>query len=931
LLSLNLKFMKIRPWLFIALFITTGVSCLAQDSTFLFRAVSKLKLQPGTEKVYLHLDKPSYYPGDTIWYKAYVLTGAEHKLSGLSGVLEVELINSKDSVISRQTLRIVAGLAWSEFVLPRKIPGIYHIRAYTNWMRNQGPASFYFTSIQAGGSVQPVPPKQLAAEPHIDVQFFPEGGELVSGLRSRVAFKAVNNNGAGEDIKGTVEDNDGNVVADIATQHLGMGVFALMPQAGKTYHAVITKFGETSYTVNLPPVRDAGFTLSVDNKERDSIFIKIAVNDKLFSGKQNSVFYLVAQSGGRVYYTTEGKLASPVFAARVARSRFPSGIVQFTLFSQEGEPINERLAFVMNDDTMKMKLTNVASSYAPRQKVSIGIESHPGEKDSLIGSFSVSVINESRVFVNETAESTILNNILVTSELKGYIEQPNYYFTNINGQKQADLDVLMLTQGYRRFEWKKVLGDTVEPIIYQPQQGLELDGTLKTPSGKPVPNGKVTFAATRDGVVTDTTTDVDGNFRFTNLNVSDTAKIVLRARKEHNSSNVAIFVKQPDYPLVVKNTKDNIRIADSITPEMQKNINEYREQRKQDSLKNGIVLKEVVIKGKKAPKPDTYNGYGTSYEYDVDMRRLNGENTVKDALPMIIPGAWYQLGKITYDFNPVTLIIDGLVQKGDQIDYYAPREIDNIRMIDATNMRPAMLVITTKRFAGTDTASTTLKEVVIKAHRTVKAPDLSQSQSLHQGAADQVIMEDQMGPGIDLSDRLNGRAFGVSFKSNGSPMNNRNRGGMSVIVDGNVLSSGSLNNINSNDVYSIEVLRSGAARSIYGTSIEAGGALVITMKHGGENKYLTSADPAGLITYRFNGYHRSRVFYSPKYDHPKTETETFDSRSTIYWNPNIITGKDGKASFEYYNADTKGTYRVVIEGIDEEGRLGRAVYRYQVQ
>ena len=108
--------------------------------------------------------------------------------------------------------------------------------------------------------------------------------------------------------------------------------------------------------------------------------------------------------------------------------------------------------------------------------------------------------------------------------------------------------------------------------------------------------------------------------------------------------------------------------------------------------------------------------------------------------------------------------------------------------------------------------------------------------------------------------------------------------------------------------------------------------MVITMKHGSEHNYLTSENPSGLISYVFKGYYAARAFYSPKYDKPNTGNyQTADLRSTIYWNPNIITGKDGKASFEYYNADTKGTYRVVIEGIDDNGNIGRQVYRYKVE
>jgi hypothetical protein len=178
--------------------------------------------------------------------------------------------------------------------------------------------------------------------------------------------------------------------------------------------------------------------------------------------------------------------------------------------------------------------------------------------------------------------------------------------------------------------------------------------------------------------------------------------------------------------------------------------------------------------------------------------------------------------------------------------------------------------------------------------------------------------------------------LGVRFASDGTPSSTRNpsiRGipTMSVIIDGIILSGQSLNDISKDDVYSVEVLRSGAAKAIYGTGIEPGGALIITTRRTADPRYVTSTIPAGLITYPFKGFHVKRIFYSPKYDHPKKDGERFDSRSTIYWNPNIITGIDGKAAFEYYNADTKGTYRVVVEGIDDDGKLCRAGYRYKVE
>jgi len=1080
--------MKIRHYLLFLCFITISLNASAQtdSSAFLRKAAIRLEQLPATEKVYLHLDKPNYFGGDTIWYKAYTVIGAHHQLSALSGVLFVELISPTDSIVRRETLHLVSGIAWGEFALPDSYkPGNYHIRAYTNWMRNAGPEHFYNQRVKIGGMQSSLTAVKQTLQANPDVQFFPEGGQLVIGVRSRVALKAINANGFGEDVKGTIEDNDGNVVTDFATQHLGMGVFAFIPQSGKTYKAKIAGPGETGFTVALPKALEEGFTMTLNNRAPDSIFVKVAVNQSTFNGQKNNAFYIIARNGGKIYYTAQAKLNGLVYAAKVAKSRFPSGIVQFTLFSQSGEPVAERIAFIKNADSLKLNLAQSAQRYAVRQPVKVSLEAKDHNDAPIRGSFSVSVINESRTGVDENAESTILNNLLLTSELKGYIEQPNYYFTNVTDETKANLDLLMLTQGYSRFEWKQALNNATPAITYQPEKWLELAGTLKTPAGKPVPNGKITLAAMYANMVIDTATDADGNFKFTDLSLPDSTKVILRARKQHNGSNVAIYVKQQDYPAVQKNSIKTGNTA-GLTPEMAQSPDAYQPPFKQDSLNTVQPLKEVVIKDRPIAKPDVYNHYGTSLEYDADMKRLNREFvTIKDGLASLIPGLSFVNGKLLYEFNDAIVLIDGFEHSVDDIDRYSPAEIDNIRMISATGSppafnipnhspvksdntgrvspkgnTPALLIINTKRYEGTDTASTVLKQVTIRDGRTSK-PDmynnhgavmeydvdieklnaeyvdirrsltylipglagnadlfyyedpqkkrpvkfiidgfvrtaadldlyspkevesirlvaatglahptlilttkryagtdtakivklkqvdinggktaktfgLTNSDNLNgPGNADQVIMGDKVEGCITLSDCLNGKVFGVTFK-NGIPYSirsqNRLGGGspMVVIVDGIVMTGDHLDDLNASDVNSIEVLRSGAFLAVYGTNAP-GGALVITTKRGGQSTYVTSEAPAGLITYPFNGFYKARAFYRPKYNPASSDTQKPDLRGTIYWQPNIITDKDGKAVFEYNNNDTKGIYRVVVEGIDDNGNLGRLVYRYKVE
>jgi hypothetical protein len=312
----------------------TATAFAQQDSSLLTKAVTNLKATYGAkpvEKVYLHLDKPNYIPGDTLWFKAYTVVGKTHSLSALSGVLYVELISPKDSVIKRIVLRLTSGIAWGDFALPGKLtPGNYNIRVYTAWMRNAGPDYFYNQRVNIGG----ITPGELAAPAakiNPDVQFFPEGGELVNGIRSKVAFKAVNPNGSGENIKGSIIDNEGAMVAEFESTHAGMGIFAILPQPGKTYSAKVALADGRAFASPLPKALDAGYVLSVNNAGKDSLFLRVSANGPQFQAKQNTAFFLVGQSGGEVYYTASGMLKTPIFGARIDKARFPSGIVQFTL------------------------------------------------------------------------------------------------------------------------------------------------------------------------------------------------------------------------------------------------------------------------------------------------------------------------------------------------------------------------------------------------------------------------------------------------------------------------------------------------------------------------------------------------------------------------------------------------------------------------
>jgi hypothetical protein len=476
-------------------------------------------------------------------------------------------------------------------------------------------------------------------------------------------------------------------------------------------------------------------------------------------------------------------------------------------------PLCERLLFIQNYDQLSLEVTTNKLNYATREKVKVSLNAKNRADSVARGHFSVSVIDESKVPIDENAESTILTNLLLTSELKGTIEQPNYYFTNITNKKQEELDLVMLTHGYRRFEWELVLNGKYPQPVYKPGKALEISGVAKSLLGKPLAKAKVSLISFRGGPFITSTTDDKGRFNFSNLVFIDSAHFILQA---------------------------------------------------------------VNAKGKNRTQL-TYNEFKPLMIPTVTLQA--------DNLNSIIPAAYLENNE---------------------------KQQEELNRLGLGKGR-------------------TLKEVKIND---IKRDDKYETQSLAgAGHADQVMHAKDIGYGAFLASNLDGRLRGITFASStdargGIPYLRVGASGpMLVVLDGMRMHSGfGINEINISSVATVEVLRF-AGTSIYG--MDAGnGVLIITTKRGGEDDGDNSGS-IGILPIKVTGYCIAREFYSPKYESTTTNSRP-DLRSTIYWNPELATDKDGNASFNYYNADGHGSYRVVIEGIDENGNIGRQVYRYKV-
>jgi len=901
----------------VCLLTTVSLTVFAQNDSIPLKTIIEKSAQFSqnypTEKVYMHFDKPYYAVGDTIWFKAYV-TLEQHQLSAISKIVYVDMINSRDSVVQSLRLPVVSGSASGSIALPQLtfIEGNYHIRAYTNWMRNFDQSYFFTKNITVGSiadkdnpinthvsfintvtnDVEKISTKitykdqdgmaysnrkvtwkvqsddetidkgkgvtdangilditfqsnkhgafeaadlitqieinykktitnnfslKTASKPK-DVQFFPEGGNMLSGIRTRVAFKAINSNGLGVDIKGTVVDETNKEVAQFSSQHLGMGMFIFQPESGKSYKANVTFPDGTQSTYDLPRVLDEGIYLSVNNNNPDTVVIKLASNPDFLQKFANTRFYIVAQSGGAVYYAAQTSLQSLVYSASIPKSKFPTGILQFSLLTSEGDPISERLVFIQRNDLLNVALNTDRAIYPTRSRVKMNL-TVKNKEVPVTGSFSLSVIDESKVPFNEDAETTILSSLLLSSDLKGYIENPNYYFNHVDAKRVADLDLLMLTQGYSKFSYSDIIADKNPSIFFLPEQGINITGTLRTNTGIPVSRGNVHMIIPDKIFSTDAITDNSGNFKFSNIAFTDSSQVILNAKNNANGRNMVITTNGDTFPAPGRNVNspDNIVNIDSTLAVYLRNS-----KRQYSTVR---VLKEVVIKAKSE------------------------------------------------------------VKKPSHLDYSA-------------------------------------------------LTGLSQE-------ADHVINGDQLTGCNFLIECLRGAAFGLTFDNNEFYISrDYNQGNKSTPVaiyyNGGPVDESFLETLDPKTVESVEIFLNDGLSSINKMS-NTKGVLVVNGKKMPKGEKISLSQlrdmlpKTNIITITPMGYAKVREFYMPKYNVAKPNPTISDLRTTIYWNPKIITDATGKASFDFYNADGKGNYRAVLEGIDGDGNLAHYVYRYKVE
>lgn len=864
------------------------------------------------EKVYLHLDKPYYTVGDDIWFKGYVTIGPYNNLSGLSKILYVDFINPADEIVQSIRLPLIAGVTMGDFRLADSLmEGNYRIRAYSNWMRNFDSDIFYdrtlpignarsdniithssfsydnssathavnteitFTDLKGGpladmsinyqvimesrnigrgrektneigqiafgfenkqpfnlknGKVElaiQTPEKQTisktiplkATSNENSIRFFPESGHLVAGNLTKVGFKALRSEGLGVGVTGYLADGDGTRITEFESVYAGMGSFSFIPQAGQRYTATVIYEDGTEIQEDFPEVASSGYALAVNNELEKNIFVQAFASSDLVEGQEIT---LMLQRNANVFYASKSKFVKNEMVFSIPRENIPAGLIQLTLFSPTMQPLAERTLFNANESALlPITLSADKEIYGAREKATMRIAVDHAVDSGYVAVLSASVIDLARVPLGEYNDGNIYASLLLSADIKGYIETPEYYFEDIDISKKRQLDNLMLTQGWSRINWRDLMAGKTPSITYHPEQDLRISGVVTKRDGKtPVPKAKVTILSTSDiSAVIDTVTGDDGRFNFDRLLFYDNTRFLVQARDERGRRNVEVQLDESPKLQVTRN-----RNAPDATVNVNQSISTY--------LKN-------------------------TQEQFQEMER--------------------------YGLKERTILLE---------EVKVTREVD-------------------------------------------KSPTRHSSNLNGPGRADQIIVADELMMGCPTLDIcLQGRLLGVIFR-NGMAYSTRSAGmsdlPMQIVLDGMFMEAEALSIINPFDVETVEVLRRPENTAIYGMR-GGGGVLVITTKRGDSGAYGRDLHTPGIATHSPQGYYEVREFYAPDYSVPVDSLEGMrDLRTTIHWEPHLVTDSDGNTSFEFYTAESGGTYRIVVEGLDVDGRLGRAVHYITVK
>lgn len=779
-----------KKCILIFIFSIFSITSFAQDFQSTFQKFNGAYVP---DRIHIHFDKTSYAAGDTVWFKAYLVQGilpAEK-----SKTLYIDWSDKDGKIISRTISPIVAGVTYGQIALPTDYASEFlHVKAYTKWMLNFDSSCLYNNDLRV---INPRKAGSTNEKLRILFNLFPEGGNLVAGLRNKIAFKATDQYGRPAVVTGNIMVN-GSVGEKIKPIHDGMGYFYLTPKVGDRYTLSWKGPNGTSGTVPFPGIAGQGVVLQVRDSTNNKVFYINSTDQAV------KTVHIIGTMYQQAVFNIERNLEQGKAEGIIPAAQLPSGILTITVLDENYHPLSERITFINNDEyrfETEMNVAHWGLNKRAKNEIEITIP------DSTVANLSVSVTDNA---IDYDTTHSIISDLLLSSELKGKVYNPVFYFTGNPDSTAPMLDLVMLTNGWRKISWTSLAKGEL-PVIRYPS-----DSTYETISGK-----------------------IYGALPSQLSNAGDIILIV--NQKNKNEWLTAPIQRDGSF-----NARD-FMLFDTATV--------YYQPPKKAQLKNITVQ---FMQDRLAPLPATKSGTG-DFIPNPDTTGLSRHSVLSEALQ-------------------------------DELKFFKGKVLENIT-VTARPKTPEETLdqkYASGLFSGSDGRGFDLRT----------DPSVNAYQSIF--------------------DYLQGRVAGVIITPGNPPSVTWRGGSPALFLNEMPVDADMLSNIPVSDIAYVKVLNPPFMGAVGGGG---NGAIAVYTRKGGD----VETEPGkGLAKNSLTGYSVIRQFYSPDYE--RISNDQKDLRTTLYWNPEVLfNAKSNKVTLKFFNNDITESFRVVIEGMTQDGKFTRLI------
>ena len=521
-----------------------------------------------------------------------------------------------------------------------------------------------------------------------DVKFFPEGGALINIPHQNVAFKAQGADGFSKEIEGFLFNSKGDTLTNFRSEHNGMGIFTMNPVNNETYYVTVRTNDSITKRFDLPAIEPKGISIAMSHYKQE---IRYEIQ-KTEATEWPQKLFLLAH--------TRGKLAilQPINPKRtfgkMNDSLFTEGITHFMLIDEQGNALSERLIFVPDHKPNQWQITTDQPTYGKREKVSLQIAAKDSEGNPVEGTFSVSITDRKSIQPDSLTDN-ILSNLLLTSDLKGYVEDPAFYFLNQDARTLRSIDYLMMTHGWRRHKMENVLRTPSLNFTNYIEKGQTISGRIMGFFGANVKKGPICVLAPKYNIIATTETDEKGQF-IVNTSFRDSTTFLVQARTKKGFAGVDILMDPPQYPVATHKAP----YFNGATTFMEDYLMNTRDQYYMEGGMRVYNLKEVTVTAKRE-RPSSKSIYtGGINTYTVEEDRLQGYGQTAFDAASRLPSVTITNGSeihIRNNSEPAIIVIDDIVYE-DASDILKDIQVSDMSSISL--LRGADAVILGPRASG---------------------------------------------------------------------------------------------------------------------------------------------------------------------------------------------------------------------------------------